>query len=133
MKENHNISDSELEIMKIIWDNPKITANKIAEELDSSFHWAHTTTKTLINRLLKKGEIGFEKLGKEYNYYPLIDKNNYINIESKSFLKKIFNGSINSMLLNYVKNEKLSEKEIDELKNILNKTTKKENSHDSKI
>lgn len=126
MKENHNISDSELEIMKIIWDSPKITANIISEQLDSSFHWAHTTTKTLINRLLKKGEIGFEKLGKEYYYYPLIEKDNYINKESQSFLKKIFNGSINSMLLNYVKNEELTEKEMDELRNILTKTTKKE-------
>lgn len=116
-----SISDSELEIMKIIWEKPGITANCIAEELEDKTEWKQATIKTLINRLLNKGGIRFNKTGKEYYYYPLIDKNDYVTEESKSFLKKMFDGSINSMLLNYVKNVKLSEKDLEELQNILKK------------
>lgn len=115
-----SISDSELEVMKIIWENPGITANNITQKLENKADWKQTTIKTLINRLLNKKVIKFNKIGKEYYYYPLIDENDYIAKESKSFLKKMFNGSINSMVLNYVKNTNLTEKELEELRNILN-------------
>jgi BlaI family penicillinase repressor len=47
-------------------------------------------------------------------------KEEYIKKESESFINKLFNGSINSMLLNFVKNQKISAKDIEELQNILN-------------
>lgn len=124
MKEVLGISDSELEIMKIIWENPDITANKIIGILEDKVEWKPNTIKTLINRLLKKNAIGFNKEGKEYYYYALVDKDIYINAESESFLQRIFNGSINSMVLNFVKNKKMSDEDIEELKSILNKAGK---------
>lgn len=124
MKEVLGISDSELEVMKIIWENPDITANKIIGILENRVEWKPNTIKTLINRLLKKNAIGFNKEGKEYYYYALVDKDIYINAESESFLQRIFNGSINSMVLNFVKNKKMSDEDIEELKSILNKAGK---------
>ncbi|OBR96480.1 MULTISPECIES: BlaI/MecI/CopY family transcriptional regulator [Clostridium] len=121
MKEIPSISDAELTIMKIIWENPNITANKIIKQLSDKTKWKPNTVKTLINRLLRKNVIGFNKEGKEYYYYAVVQEENYINAESNSFLNKIFNGSVISMVLNFVENKKLSEGEIKELKDILNK------------
>ncbi|ADK15574.1 MULTISPECIES: BlaI/MecI/CopY family transcriptional regulator [Clostridium] len=121
MKETSSISDAELTIMKIIWKNPNITANKIIEQLSDKTKWKPNTVKTLINRLLKKNVIGFNKEGKEYFYYAVVQEESYINAESNSFLNKIFNGSVISMVLNFVDNKKLSKNEIKELKDILNK------------
>ncbi len=121
-----SISDAELEIMKIIWKNAHITANNIVEQLQNKTEWKPNTVKTLINRLLKKNVLGFNKEGKEYYYYALVEEESYINAESNSFLKKLFNGSINSMMLNFVNSKKLSNKEIEELKDILNKAGKQE-------
>ena len=118
------ISDAELEIMKIIWKNPNITANKIIEQLKGKTEWKPNTIKTLINRLLNKGAIDFEKEGKEYYYYNLINEEEYKISESKSFLNKIFNGSMNLMLMNFIKTKNLSEKDIEELKKILNNAHK---------
>ncbi|ABK62051.1 predicted transcriptional regulator [Clostridium novyi NT] len=42
-------------------------------------------------------------------------------MESKSFIKRVFNGSLNMMMANFIDNESLSQEEIDELKDILNK------------
>ncbi|APM37721.1 BlaI/MecI/CopY family transcriptional regulator [Clostridium kluyveri] len=118
------ISDAELEIMKIIWKSPNITANKIIEKLKGKTEWKPNTIKTLINRLLNKGAIDFQKEGKEYYYYNLINEEEYKISESKSFLNKIFNGSLNLMLLNFIKTKNLSEKDIEELKKILNNAHK---------
>jgi BlaI family penicillinase repressor len=121
-----SISDAELEIMKIIWKNSHITANNIVQQLQDKTDWKPNTVKTLINRLLKKNVIDFNKEGKEYYYYALVEEQSYINAESSSFLKKVFNGSINSMIINFVNSKKISEKEIEELKDILNKASNKE-------
>ena len=126
MNENLSISDAELEVMKIIWKNPNVTANSIIDELESKTDWKPNTVKTLINRLLKKKVISFNKKGKEYYYYAILEEKTYMNAESESFLKKLFNGSINSMVLDFVKSKKLSKKEIEELKDILNKADKEE-------
>ncbi len=115
-----SISDSELEIMKIIWRDKRTTTNKIIEELADEVEWKPNTVKTLVNRLLNKNAISFDKAGKEYYYYPLVMKEEYIEKESESFINKFFNGSINSMLLNFVKNQKISAKDIEELQYILN-------------
>ena len=124
MKNVPSISDAEWEVMKIIWGNNNITANKIIEETGVNNHWKSNTVKTLINRLLKKNAVGFNKNGKEYSYFPTVSEEDCINEKSQSFLKKIYNGSLNSMVLNFVKTEKLTDKEIEDLKDLLNKSKK---------
>lgn len=121
MKSIPKIAESEWQILKIIWENPKITANEIIKNIKGKEDWKASTIKTLINRLLKKNAIGFDKVGKEYLYYPLISKDECIIKESQSFLDRVFNGSLNNMLLNFVKSDNLSKADIEELKNILNK------------
>jgi len=54
----------------------------------------------------------------------LINEEEYKISESKSFLNKIFNGSFNLMLMNFIKTKNLSEKDIEELKKILNNAHK---------
>lgn len=119
MKELPKISDSEWEIMKIIWQNDSITSTKIINELQEKTNWKSSTIKTLINRLLNKEAISFTKKGKEYYYFSIVSEEECIKKESKSFLSKVFNGSLNSMVVNFVKSQKLTKTEIDDLKSIL--------------
>lgn len=120
MSEIPKISEAEWQILKIIWNKPKITSTEIIKELEDKEEWKASTIKSLINRLLNKNAISFEKVGKEYLYYAIVEENECVIKESKSFLNRVFDGSINSMLLNFVKSEKLSQSEIEELKSILN-------------
>ena len=114
------ISDSEWEVMKIIWQNDSIPSTKIINELQEKTNWKASTIKTLINRLLNKEAISFTKKGKEYYYFSIVSEEECIREESKSFLNKVFNGSLNSMVVNFVKSQKLTKDEIDELRAILN-------------
>ncbi|MCY6356254.1 BlaI/MecI/CopY family transcriptional regulator [Clostridium sp. ZS2-4] len=114
------ISNAEWEVMKIIWNHSEITSNKIIQELKDKAEWKPATVKSLINRLLNKDAIGFNKSGNEYVYFPLVSEDECIKLESQSFINRVFNGSIKSMFLTFVESKEISETDIEELKNILN-------------
>ena len=110
------ISEAEHQVMKVIWNDNPITAMEIIKELKKITDWKPNTIKTFINRLLKKGAVGYEKSGKEYNYYPLIEEADFVKSESRLFLKRIFNGSLKPMLVTMVENEDLTLEDIEDLK-----------------
>ena len=126
MKEIPKISNAEWEIMKIIWSHSEITSTNIIQELREKVEWKPATVKTLINRLLNKEAIGFNKLSGEYLYFPLVSEDECIRFESQSFINKVFNGSIKSMLLTFAHSNEISAADINELKSILNESNKKE-------
>ncbi len=119
MAELPRISDAEWEVMKIIWKNHPTTANDVIGELAGDQDWAPKTVKTLINRLLNKGALGFEKHGKTYHYFPAVDESECVREESRTFLGRVFGGSMKPMLAQFVESSDLSAEDIDELKALL--------------
>jgi len=113
------ISDSEKIIMDSLWDSSPKTAKQIIENLDQELNWSDKTAKTLINRLLKKEAINFNKQGREYLYYSLLDKEDYLESASDSFVNRVFNGSVSSLVAAFAKKEKLSKQELAELKQLI--------------
>ena len=120
MSENIKISEAEYEIMKVIWSSYPISTNEVVLKFKDKNQWSPRTIQTLLSRLVKKGAIGFTKRSREFVYTPLINENDYVNEESESFLNKFYNGTINSMVMNFIENDKLSHDDIEELKKILN-------------
>lgn len=118
------ISETEWKVMKIIWNNPYITANEVVDILDNYVEWKPKTVKTLLNRLLNKGVIHFEKEGREYKYYPLVSEEECIKEENKSFLDRVYNGAFKTMIANFIENQNLTREDIDDLKKILEKNNK---------
>ena len=120
MLETPNISDAEWEVMKICWfKSAPCTANEIVKALEQSADWKPNTIKTLIGRLVKKGFLGFQEKGRAYLYHPLVAEEDCIKAESKSFLTRVFGGAIKPMLVTFLQEEKLSQTEIEELKQLL--------------
>ena len=115
-----NISESELEVMKILWKVNEATSAEIIESLKDKSEWKPKTIQTLITRLVSKDFIRVDKTNKKaYIYSANISEHEYKNYASKSFLEKLYSGSINKMVLSFVKDKKLSKEEIEELKDIL--------------
>lgn len=119
MCDSLKISESEWEIMKVIWSKPNCTANEVVEKLKDIKTWNPQTVRTLISRLQNKKVIGYTQVRKMYRYYPLIDEKQCIKMESKSFLQRIYNGSPKTMIVNFIEDDYLSNEEIEELKQIL--------------
>ena len=125
MNDMPKISEAEYEIMKAVWKNAPISTNEVVELFEGG-NWSPKTVQTLLARLVKKGALGYEKRGRVFVYSPLIDEEEYRREESSSFLKKFYNGALNSMVLNFIDGDKRSPDDIDELTRILEKGAKGE-------
>jgi BlaI family penicillinase repressor len=121
MRQIPKISESEWLVMKAIWNENPITSNRVVEALSGSTSWKPKTIKTLLNRLVKKGAVGYKSKGREYHYYPLIEEAVFVKEESRSFLKRVFGGAVKPMLATMVESEDLSPEDVEELKSILDK------------
>lgn len=122
MKNIPQISEAELEVMKILWELKKATSSEIVEKLLKTSEWKPKTIHTLITRLVSKEAIIAEKLdGKSYIYLPKVSDEEYKSYANKSFLQRVYNGSLNLMISSFIKQQKLSKEDIEELKNILDK------------
>jgi len=121
MKELPRISDAEIEVMKILWEKSPVTSSEIVEKLSETNNWKPQTIKTLIERLVKKKVVGHESSGRAYLYKPLVKKSEYASYESRTFLSKIFDGTLTSMFAHFVDNQELSKEEYEQLKTILDK------------
>lgn len=113
-----HITDSEWEIMEILWNEAPLFSKEIKERLMNQV-WSMSTVKTLVNRLLKKKAITFDIYGKSYQYYPLIKKEDAVKAERENFIKKVFSGSKSELIMNLVKDTSLSKEEIEELRQLL--------------
>lgn len=99
------INDSELPIMKVLWNKDGITSPEIFAELSGN----KSTLKTLLSRLVERGAVRVEEINqRNYRYFAIVTENDYIEDERKTFLKKVFNGSAEKMLLNFVQEENIS-------------------------
>ncbi|HBJ2608601.1 transcriptional regulator [Clostridium botulinum] len=119
MKDMPKISAAEWEVMKLLWKENPLTSEKIINSLTEKMDWSTQTVKTFITRLLKKEAIGFEKVGRAYNYYPLISEDECIKAENQSFLQKVYDGAVGMLFTRFLEEETLSEEEIEELEQIL--------------
>lgn len=119
------ITEAEFEVMKIVWKYAPISTNEITEKLEKTTTWNPKTIQTLIKRLVTKGALSYEKQSRVFVYTPLVKESEYIDQKSNSFLKRYYNGDITAMLSTYIENDKLSEAEIDTLRTLLSKRSKK--------
>lgn len=115
----YKISDAEWQIMKVIWKESPLTAAAIIECLKPETDWSPKTIQTLISRLVKKEALGVNKEGSLYQYYPSVSQEECMHEETTSFLQKVYDGSFHLLLANFVKNQNLTPKEIQELKKLL--------------
>ena len=111
--------------MKIVWKHAPINTNEITEKLLQSTSWSPKTIQTLIKRLVTKGVLTYEKQSRVFVYTPLVKEIEYICQQSNYFLNRYYDGDITAMLSAYIKNDKLTEPEIETLRSLLSKRGKK--------
>lgn len=117
-KKVQTISAAEFKVLEILWENSPLSASQI-NLLDGVELWSHRTIKSLINCLLKKKAISYNQDGNRYFYYPSLKKSDYLHITSHSFMHRLFGGKISPLVTRFVKQEKISKEDIQELKAIL--------------
>ncbi|MFD1206240.1 penicillinase repressor BlaI [Sporosarcina contaminans] len=124
-KEIPNISESEWEVMNVLWDKAPLTANDVITSLQERTDWKPKTVRTLLDRLVHKKVIGVNKDQRVYTFFPLYSQDECQRAEARSFVKRIYGGTLKSMLVQFVEDDSLSEEEIQELRSILNEKPNK--------
>ena len=115
---NINISDAELEVMKVIWnENRPITSLDIVEAFENN-GWKKTTIGTFLTRLVEKGALSAEKQGKLYYYTPNISQKDYRKSQTKNLISTLYGGSIKDFAVSLFEEQSISDEELQELKAI---------------
>ncbi|WP_079525723.1 penicillinase repressor BlaI [Halobacillus hunanensis] len=125
-----NISESEWEVMHVLWKNAPQTANEVISSLQEQTDWKPKTVRTLLDRLSRKKVIGVNKDRRVYTFFPLYSQDECQRAEAQSFIQRIYGGTLKSMLVQFIEEDSLSEEDIKELRSMLDEKPKKRESKD---
>ena len=116
------ISDAELEIMRVVWAKNKepLLFAELTDELAAKGRpWQKNTLITLLNRLVSKGFLKARKIGRCNEYTPLVSETEYQQAQTRKLLDKIYGGNVRGLVTNLISGDMLSDDEFAELKKIL--------------
>lgn len=113
---SQRLPDTEFEIMDFLWDRePPVTTSMVMEKMGREKGWKIQTVVTLFARLAERGFLRTEKgSGRERLFYPLISRQEYLKMETESFVDHYHKKSYVS-LLSALQSDRITEGELDEL------------------
>lgn len=116
MKEIMRLPDTELEIMKAIWEAGKtISTSEVKAILERHRAWNVSALQTLLNRLIERGFLESYKDGKNRYYTPLIAEADYLAVENRTFLEKVNDRSVTKLVASLYESRSISDADLDEL------------------
>ncbi len=112
------LSDSELDIMLVIWRHGEaISFDEIAEAVKDQ-NWTESTIRNFLTRIVNKGYLAIEKDGRRNLYTPLVSEN-YIDHKSTKLLDRLYDGSVKHFIARLYENETISQEELLDLRRFL--------------
>lgn len=112
------MNKTELQVMKYLWKIEKGFLKDIVQQFPEPAP-AYTTISTLIGRMTGKGYIGFTKLGRDKQYFPILQKKEYFSGQLKDIVNQFFNNSASQFASFFAKNADFSIEELEELQDLL--------------
>ena len=121
------ISDSELELLKILWDRGSATVRDLHEAIQSAgTDWAYNTVQTLLRRLEEKGYLDSRKEGRAFVFTPKLSRDDVLSEELGSLADRICEGATRPLMLTLVRNRRFTSKEIAQFRELLDELESEE-------
>lgn len=117
--EELTLTNSEWYVLDCLWGRGPRTAMELVAELGERVGWAKSTTLTTLRRMEEKGLVHVETVGRARHYAPAVERQGAAARETRSFLDKVYQGSVGLMVSAMVEDQALSRDEIDQLYEIL--------------
>lgn len=114
MKRSNELTRAELQVMTILWDLRKASVAEVLEQFPEPKP-AYNTVLTFLRILKEKKYVASKPMGKQHLFYPLVEHGEYTSRFLQNVKDNLFRGSATSLVNFFVKEEKLSTEEIDEL------------------
>jgi len=116
------LTEQELEIMKIVWVREQATVRDVYEELLKRRKIAYTTVMTMMKILEQKKYLKKSQEDRAYLYRPARPRQQVIGGMVREFLNRVFNGSAEPLLMHLVEDEKLTEKDLEEVSRMIRRS-----------
>lgn len=113
------ISEAEHIVMEVLWDEAPLTAADVTERIDPAKGWSDRTVKTMLSRLLGKGILAHEEDGRRYLYRPTVARADYVAVESRKLVDRLFGGRIMPLVAHLAERDALSDADIAEIEALL--------------
>jgi len=115
------LTKTEERIMQVLWKLETAFVKDIIDEIDEEPKPPYNTISSIVRILVKKGFLSYKAYGKTYEYFPAISKEEYTKTTFSKILSGYFDNSPVSLLSFMVKEQQLSDKDIEELNALINK------------
>ncbi len=117
------ISESELVLMKIIWNNGGTALfSLIMEELEKGQNeWKDNTVLTLLSRLVEKKFLKVRKIGRRNEYIAIMTESEYQTMQTHRFLDKVYGGNVKNLVSTLLRQDILSADELQEIESFWRK------------
>ena len=112
------VSDSELELMKIVWANggAALYAHIMDELLQTGRAWQKNTVITLLSRLVDKGLLKTRKIGRRNEYTAIVSEAEYQSAQTRTLLNKLYRGDAKGLVATLIQGDMLSSEDYEELR-----------------
>lgn len=118
VQEMKEITKAQEEILRTLWEVGEGVVTDVIDRLPEPKP-AYNTISTVIKVLEKKGYVSHKVYGKTHVYYPIVSKEDYARNTIKSTFNELFNNSLNQVVSFFVKEDKVSLTELEELKKFI--------------
>jgi predicted transcriptional regulator len=120
------ISDTELEVMKVIWEHGPGTVREINALLHAQGRrWAYTTVQTMLNRLEAKGYVASDKREVAHVFRPAVSRDRLLRQRLKDLANQLCEGTTAPLMLALVEGQRFTREEIEPFRQLLDDLEKK--------
>ncbi|MDE7262538.1 MAG: BlaI/MecI/CopY family transcriptional regulator [Oscillospiraceae bacterium] len=115
------LTASEWNVLECLWEKNPQTVMQLVARLGEKVGWAKSTTITMLRRMEEKELVHCEIIGKGKSYTSAVEQEEASILETRSFLDRVYRGSVGLMMSAMAQRQELSGEEIAELREILRK------------
>jgi len=113
------ISDSELQLLQLLWEDSPLGASELAERLPPELGWSPTTVKTLLARLVAKGALAAEPEGRRFLYRPLIAREKVAGGQLGGLIDRLFGGRVSPLVAQLAEQRQIDPEDLAELERLV--------------
>jgi BlaI family penicillinase repressor len=114
----------QLLIMQALWSRGRANARELTEDLNRHEPTAHSTVQTLLRGLEEKGSIGHTIEGRTFVFFPRVEEEKFKRSAVRELVERVFGGDAGGLVAHLLKNEKVSPKELDEIRRLIERRSK---------
>ena len=113
------LTDSEWTVLDVLWQSGPLALGPIVDALKEPTGWSRNTVHTYLTRMAEKGLVAIDRSCAPHQYRAAVSRDQCRAAERQDFLERVYQGSAGSLVAAFLKEEKLSPQEREELRALL--------------